>query len=177
MKQDEGMIHKILSLGLMLFIILCYVLLLEMRKVSFFKSQLEDALVQANLAAAIVDVYEYGTSEEIVFLSPQDSFLLIEEFLEVDLQSTNLSVEEVEIVLLDCRFYEVEETQVVEYVFDEEGVLSLRQHSSIENMNTPNESVIETSTIYSKIGVWFEVLKLLPVYIEMEQSVDIARNA
>ena len=73
---ESGQIGWTAGLGLLLFfgVLLCACMQMEVFRAS--SQYMEDALAASNLAAAVVDVEEYGISHALLIASPEDAFVL-----------------------------------------------------------------------------------------------------
>ena len=73
---ESGQIGWTAGLGLLLFfgVLLCACMQMEVFRAS--SQYMEDALAASNLAAAVVDVEEYGISHNLLIASPEDAFHL-----------------------------------------------------------------------------------------------------
>ena len=64
---------------------------------------------------------------------------------------------------------------VKKMVLDENGHLCRQESGKLGEMYTPDNILVETTTIYSRIGFWVEGLMGQKIYAEKEKSVDIMR--
>ena len=152
MKKDAGNIHRLFSLLLLIWISMCLSVVFIVIKAGYVDQYLEDSLMQANLAAILVDPYQYGRTGELIFDDVNQIKTIFEESINASLENVQkLGIEEAAKVL-DFRLYEVREDGVLEMIcmadipevsFYDVGTL----------VEAPDGTRIVSSTIYAKISV------------------------
>ena len=119
MQRDRGTIHKLFSLILLLWGVVCWGVLWSVMKAGYTNRYLEDCLMQANLAALIVDPYHYGSTGEMIFEDADKIKDIFEEALNEGLGSVetkkSLGIENAE--LIDFRIYEVTSDETRDIIF------------------------------------------------------------
>lgn len=177
MKQkDEGVIHKLFAMILLLWAVICWSVLLSVTKAGYTGRFLEDCLTQANLAALIVDPYHYGSTGELVFENISEVKAIFEDALEKGLGSDEnrqrLGIAG-EVQLLDLRIYEVTGQGTGEFRFDGTGNCNVVRHAAGSNVLAPDGTHIQSSSVYAKIAVPTEFLFGVEVTAIKEHCVDI----
>ena len=86
MQKDKGLIHNLFALILLLWSVVCWIVLWSVIKAGYTNRHLEDCLMQANLAALIVDPYHYGSTGELVFEDADEIKGIFEEALKEGLE-------------------------------------------------------------------------------------------
>ena len=175
MQKDKGTIHKLFALILLLWGVVCWGVLWSVIKAGYTNRHLEDCLMQANLAALIVDPYHYGSTGELIFENADEVKSIFEEVLKEGLGSTetkkSLGIKDV--VLLDFRIYEVTSQEIKEIIFDRYDNCSVVRYVKEAEVAAPDGTSIENSAIYARIAVPTEFLFGVEVTAIKEHCVDI----
>lgn len=175
MHRDKGTIHKLFSLILLLWGVVCWSVLWSVMKAEYTNRHLEDCLMQANLAALIVDPYHYGSTGELVFKNADEVKRIFEKVLNEGLGSTEkrerLGIKKVE--LIDFRVYEVTENEIKEVIFDRYNNCGVLRYAKGAKVTAPDGTSIESSAIYARIAVPTEFLFGVEVTAIKEHCVDI----
>ena len=175
-RKDEGAIHKLFALIVLLWLVICWGAFLQIMKAGYVSGYLEDCLTQANLAALFVDPYHYGSTGELVFEDVENTKAIFEETLEIGLGSAEnrerLGIQE-DVKILDFRVYEVTALGVSEFAFDENGGCQIQQFANGTKVEAPDGTPIQNSALYARIEVPVEFLFGMQITAVKEHCVDI----
>ena len=175
MQKDKGLIHNLFALILLLWSVVCWIVLWSVIKAGYTNRHLEDCLMQANLAALIVDPYHYGSTGELVFEDADEIKGIFEEALKEGLGSeeTKKSVGIKSVDLIEFRIYEVVSDEMREIVFDRYDNCSIVRHEKGVELEAPDGTSIENSALYARIAVSTEFLFGVEITAIKEHCVDI----
>lgn len=152
MKKDAGDIHRLFSLLLIMWISICFGVIFTITKAGYVDQYLEDSLMQANLAAILVDPYQYGCTGNLVFGDVNEIKKIFEESIQTSLTSIQeLGIEEA-VKVMDFRLYEVTENGVLEMVCTKD-VPESYFYGAGSLVEAPDGTPIVSSAIYAKILV------------------------
>lgn len=180
MRKDRGIIEYSLSLIFLMICVLVILLTFSFRRSIIERTYLEDGLAASTLAAAIIDTDVYGESEELIISDTDRAYLTFKQTLKTNLglddsfMPTSEAFMESQVNVLEFRVYNVKEGLVTETLYDEHGNKQV-QILGVATM-TPNNKVIESTTVYSKIE--FDVKGYMnQVQREtMEYCADVVKN-
>ena len=160
MQKDKGTIHKLFALILLLWGVVCGGVLWSIIKTGYTNRHLEDCLMQANLAALVVDPYHYGSTGELVFADADEIKGIFEDALNEGLGSAetkkSLGIKGVD--LIEFRIYDN---------------CSMVRHVKDVQVEAPDGTSIENSAVYACIAVPTEFLFGVEVTAIKEHCVDI----
>lgn len=175
-KKDEGAIHKLLALIMLTWVVICWGVLLQVLKAGYVNQYLEDSLMQANLAAILVDPYHYGSTGELVF---ED----IDKTVELFFSTLNKSLGDGanrerlgisgDVRIMDFRVYEVTADGVMEFLHHTNHAYERVEHESGTEVFAPDGTEIQSSSIYAKIAVPVRFLFGIEVNVIKEHCVDV----
>ena len=175
-RKDEGAIHKLFALILVLWMVLCWGAFLQIMKVGYVNAYLEDCLTQANLSALFIDPYHYGSTGELVFENVNDTRTIFTDTLEAGLGSKEnrerLGING-EVSVVDFRVYEVTSSGISEFTFDENGSYQMRQFEEELEVKAPDGTVIQSSALYAQIKIPVEFVHGMQMTATKEHCVDI----
>ena len=175
-KKDKGAIHATLALMVLVWISLFWSVLLQLVRAEYTGHFIEDCLMQANLAAMVVDPYHYGREGELVFQDAGETKLLFEGILKESFGAEEnlkkLGITE-PIVLQEFRVYEVTGNGTTESVFDSQGVLHTCWYDTGTVVKAPDGTVISESALYARIEVPVDFMFGIRVNAVKEHCVDI----
>ncbi len=144
-----------------LWFVLSFYFVLELRKIAYARDRLDDTLLQANLAAALMDLYEYGSSGDLRF---QDVFESHDLFLEI--------LNSLEIVSYELYFYEEKEDGFTQYLF--------RDGQWIHNIDLVGKEQfvgghtrISNASIYAKASIEVFIFGETGILLERDHCVDV----
>ena len=140
---------------------------------------MEDALATSNLASALIDIEEYGTTGEIVINSPEEAFSIYKQALKINLQlddnwgSKNTALISGPVEIAEYIVYNVKKEGVDIYCFSQDGKMQEINVSDASGLKTPDGMEIESTTVYSRIKFLVNGILGIQVNAEKEKSVDI----
>lgn len=174
MRKDNGVICKLLSLILLMWVVICWSILWTVMKAGYANRFLDDCLMQANLAALVVDPYYYGATGELIFENSDDIKHIFESTFQESLGSEDLrkslGIKDIEIA--EFRIYEVTNLETREIIYDYNGGRSIMRHDNGKKIKAPDGTDIENSAIYAKIEVYTEFWHGINVRGIKEHCVD-----
>ncbi len=174
-EKDEGAIHKLLAMIILMWAVLCWCVLLEVMRAGYVNQYLEDCITQANLAALLIEPYHYGATGEMVFADVEDTKAVFMEFIEKGLGSKvvrqNLGITG-EVQILDFRVYEVTSIGTTEFVYDASHVCSHTLYDKAVAVTAPDGTYIQNSSVYARIAVPIEFLFGVEITAVKEHCVD-----
>ena len=181
MKKDKGAIEYSMSLMLVAVSVLMMLFCFRIRSARVEKMYVEDALVSANLAAAVIDTDVYGETEKLIITDELRAYERFQSALKTNLNldddymPRNTFLMENAVKVLEFHIYNVDEYTVTHIVFDEYGS-KRTEVMGLSGAVTPDGTDVESTTIYSKIE--FDVKGFLTQRNRMtlEKSVDIVKN-
>lgn len=178
---EFGQIGWTVGLWLLLFlgILLCTCIQVEAYRSA--AQYMEDAMAASNLAAAVIDVEEYGISHEVRVADPTEAFSRYQEAMKINLgldeawSCANQAVISGTVRVESFIVYNVCGNEVDVYAFDEEGALS-RYRAVLGEVFAPTGEAVEFTGIYSRISCKVTGLFGTEVPACKSKLVDIARN-
>ncbi len=176
MKRDKGSIHKLFAFLSLAWMTICIGVFLSVIKAGYVNQYLEDCLMQANLAAMLIDPYRYGTTGELVFADTEKTKTAFEETLkesfgmQENLQKIGIKEE---ITLLELRLYEVSKTGITEIVYTKAETARNFHYEKDMTVFAPDGTEIISSAIYAKICVPVTVGFGIQVPSVKEHCVDV----
>ena len=181
MKKDKGAVEYSMSLMLIAVSVLMMLFCFRIRSARVEKMYVEDALVSANLAAAVIDTDVYGETEKLIITDELRAYERFQNALKTNLNldddytPRNTFLMENAVKVLEFHIYNVDEYTVTHIVFDEYGS-KRTEVMGLSGAATPDGTDVESTTIYSKIE--FDVKGFLTQRNRMtlEKSVDIVKN-
>lgn len=181
MKKDKGAVEYSMSLMLVMVSVLMMLFCFRIRSARVEKMYIEDALVSASLAAAVVDTDIYGETEKLIISDEVRAYERFQSALKTNLNlddnfvPRNTFFMENAIKILEFHIYNMDEYSITHIAFDENG--SRRTEViGLSDAETPDGTEIESTTIYSKVE--FDVKGFLDqrYRLTLDKSVDIVKN-
>lgn len=156
LNTESGQIGWSMGLWMLLFlgVLLCACIQVEVYRAT--AQYMEDALAASNLAAAVVDIEEYGISHTIRVESPEDAYKRYQEALKVNLgldakgNCANKVLISGPVTTKQFIVYNVDGNIVDIYEFNQQGVRGV-QHGELGTVRSPDGEMVEATGIYSKI--------------------------
>ena len=178
---EKGQIGWVTGLWFLLFlwILLCACLQMELFRAS--SRYMEDALAASNLAAAVIDVEEYGISHNIRIDSHEEAYRQYQRALRGNLglnaewECENKKMISGPVSIENFTVYNVVGGEVEAYSYDKSGVMSY-QCGSLGQVTAPNGIRIEHTGIYSEISYQIKGLFGIEVTAWKGKLVDVAEN-
>ena len=181
MKKDKGTVEYSMSLMLVMVSVLMMLFCFRIRSARVEKIYIEDALVSASLAAAVVDTDIYGETEKLIISDELRAYERFQSALKTNLNlddnfvPRNTFLMENAVKILEFHIYNMDEYSITHIAFDESG--SRRTEViGLSDAETPDGTEIESTTIYSKVE--FDVKGFLDqrYRLTLDKSVDIVKN-
>lgn len=173
-KKDTGAVNKLLSMMVLMWGVLACFALSGVVRAGYIRSYLEDSLLQANLAAILIDPYHYGKTGELVFQDVEETKAVFTDFLEMRL--TQREREKLGITqpaeILDFRVYEVTAERTTEFIFAGDLPCEQKQFSKEHVVTAPDGTLIENSAVYAKIAISVECMPGIEITAIKEHCVD-----
>ena len=179
MKHDEGSIHRLFSLFLIMWTVILLGVILTVAKIGLVDQHLEDSLMQANLSATLIDPYQYGASNELVFADAMLGKATFERCLVENLGSKELLqrlgvLEDVKV--LEFRLYELREDGILERAYTDGETCILHRYDPGAYVTAPDGTQILSSSIYTKISVPVKTVLGIEVTAIKEHCVDVVEG-
>lgn len=180
MKKDKGALEYGFSFMLILLAVALLLYVYQMRLIKHCKLRVEDAIVAANLAGAVIDLKEYGRSHTVLITDIDRSYELYCHALqnnlnlESDFESQNKDLIHGKVTVHEFSVYNVDGQNIIKYSVGEDGHLKVIQLlDGLGKTKTPNGIQVQNTTIYSKIGFWIKGFQNQMHYVYKENSVDV----
>ena len=175
-KKDAGTIHKLYACILLIWVVICWGILIEIMRAGYVSRYLEDSMTQANLAAMLIEPYDYGFAGVLVFHDLDNVKSNFAEVLEKafggDEERKALGITgDVEIV--DFRVYEVTPSMKAEFYYDNDMVTGYKWYDETAVVLAPDGTIIQNSSIYAKIAVPVKFLFGIEITVMKEHCVDV----
>lgn len=178
LRTEQGQIEWISGLFFLLFlgVLLCFFFQISVYSASAL--YLEDALAASNLAAAVIDIQEYGRSHTILVENPQEAY---ERFcyavcenlqLNEEWEGGNRALISGKVCVESFIVYNVRERAVTIHKVDDGGGIST-ELGELGNVYAPDGTLIETTSIYSELSYPVEGLLGVTVNAHKSQLADI----
>ncbi|MBQ8816126.1 MAG: hypothetical protein IJZ84_02460 [Lachnospiraceae bacterium] len=175
-KKDKGSVQTVLVLILLTWLVWGFCILMTLMKAGYVNRYIEDCLMQANLAAILIDPYHYGSTGELVFENTQTVRNIFNEVLSESLGDAQnrekLGIGE-EILVSEFRIYEVTTAGTTEFIYDSQGILQTKRYDSVTVLEAPDGTVIQNSSLYARIEVPIKFMLGIEVRAIKEHCVDI----
>ncbi|MCM1056589.1 MAG: hypothetical protein NC517_03155 [Firmicutes bacterium] len=177
---ESGQIGWALGLWFMLFsgVLLCALLQMEIFRAS--SQYMEDALAASNLAAAVIDVEEYGISHKLQISDPSEAYDWYKEALRANLslndlwECENKGLISGPVHIENFTVYNVDGSQVEVCSFDGNGA-EVRRYGTLGQERAPNGCKVENTGIYSEISYQIKGVLGIEVTARKGKLVDVVR--
>ena len=181
-KRKNGRID--LFTGMFLLVFLMLLLFYQIQLMLFYTSGIfmEDALAASNLASAVIDVEEYGKTHIIRIASPEYSYQLYQESLKRNLcldetwESSNKDLISGQVEILQYMVYNVKGQDITVYSYENGNLCTWTEYGKLGSVHTPDGTLVESTSVYSRIGFPVKGILGVSVYAQKEKSVDIVAN-
>lgn len=181
--KAEGKVELITGMFLLVFLVILLGLHIQIMLWYTTSLYMEDALAASNLASAVVDIEEYGMTHVIQIAGPREAYGIYREALKTNLQlddnweGTNKELISGKVEVLQYIIYNVNGGDITIYQFGESGSSTYQEMGGLGRVRTPDGILIESTSIYSRIGFPVEGILGINVYAEKEKSVDVVSSA
>lgn len=157
LSRQKGQIEWVMGMFWVLFLGILLSAILQLKAYAAASLYMEDALAASNLAGAIIDVQEYGISNQLVIADMRGAYEKFCEALTYNLQlneemeGTNRALVSGRVVIENFTIYNVTDLGVEVYGRNTEGnwVVSWE---SLGNCVAPNGVTVVSTSIYSEIS-------------------------
>ena len=179
--KQAGQVEWVYGSFLLLFLGILLWAQLQLEAYQSSARYLEDALAASNLASAIVDVEEYGSSHTILIADPMEAYqrycIAVQSNLGLDEEwrSGNQTLISGRVIPVSYIIYNVKTDIVDVYEVNADGRMSYRQEM-LGAVTAPNGIEIVSTGIYSEISYPVEGILGLTVEARKGKLVDIVRN-
>lgn len=183
-KKDKGIMEYLFPMLLIGFVVLIILTLFNLKLVKSTMYAVEDSLVMACLASAVIDTNRYGIDETIMIPDANYAYVCFVESLSASLHldnsltPLNKSIIKSSITIDEYIIYNVTETRITEIVVDKFGIVSSRDVNGVSpEMSAPNGKPIESTSVYAKIT--FDVRNVVnseTARVSKSQLVDIKQT-
>ena len=180
-KAESGQASWVLGLFMILFlaILLCMQLQLALYRASAL--YLEDALALSNLASAVIDIREYGTTRKVLITDPEQAYerycLALKENLGLNdkFESANHKLISGYVEILNYTIYNVEKNKVKVWERTSDGEVREWQ-GELGEVRSPQGQLIERTGVYSEITYPLEGFLGVSVTAKKSKLVDVVSN-
>lgn len=180
LKKKKGSIEMFISSTIFIIIALVVVMVVRLKVIKTTKSYVEDGLVASNLAAATIDLKEYGTTNNIINNDFEKSFndysTALKENLNLDsnFYPKNKILINSEIKIVNFTIYNVVGNNIEMIKRESNGSITRQSYpGKVGIMKAPNGAIINSTMVYSKIGFELKGYFNDTHYVYKENSVDI----
>ena len=180
--KNSGRVDFVVGLLLVFIVSVLMLVCQQISGLMITGAYVEDAVAASNLASALIDVELYGRDQTIRIFNPQEAYYLYKEALAINLQldedgrSFQKELLNGPIMIEDYRIYNVADDRVEIYVLNKDEIMQSDGWVPLEDVVTPDGTVVETTTIYSKIQFSVSVFGKSTITAKKEKSVDVKRN-
>ena len=178
-KKDGISLNFILIPAICISIIFC-LFMIKSKQIEIVNDFIDDGLVMSNLAAATVDLNEYGQSNTIVNNDFNKSFDQYKKVLKNNLRLDNNFVPQTSnlidggITIEIFTIYNVKGNDIHMTKRQRNGnIIKQVYPNAVGTMKTPDGVKIETTTVYSKIGMNVKGFMNGTTYVYKDKTVDI----
>lgn len=182
-KVSKGKIEIVTGMYFLLLLLIISMMQLQMSFFAIAGAFMEDALAASLLACAVIDIEEYGMSHTIQIADPYAAYALYQEALIVNMglnnewEPQNLHMAGGAVEIWQYTIYNVVRNDVVIYSFDENGrYSSWKETNGLGQVKTPDGTIVETTSVYSRIRLPVQGALGLRVYADKDKTVDITSN-
>ena len=178
-KKSSGKIELITGIYLIIVLVILLSAQTQIRVLMAAGSYVEDALAASNLASAVADYREYGRSGRIVITDPKAAYRLYCDALRQNLcldenwKSSRHGLISGQVKVLMYEVYVVEDNDVTIHSFGIEGEKVKRVPGGLGSVYTPDRILVETTSVYSRIGFPVKGIFGTELFAVKEKTVDI----
>lgn len=180
LKKKKGSIEMFISSIAFIMIALIVLMVVRLKVIKTTQSYVEDGLVASNLAAATIDLNEYGTTNNIINNDFQKSFndycIALKENLNLDsnFNPKNNTLINSKVEIINFTIYNVVGNNIEMTKREANGSITKQSYpNKVGIMKAPNGAVINTTMVYSKIGFELKGYMNDTHYVYKDNSVDI----
>lgn len=180
--KRTGKIEIFTGMYMLILLLILLSVQLQMRIFMTTSTYMEDALAASNLASAVIDVREYGTTRIVKIKSPDDAYTLYREALKQNLslddnwESRQKDLIYGQVEILKYEIYNVEKNNITIYSYGTEGEYVQAIPNGLGSVYTPDGVLVESTSVYSKIGFAVKGIFGLEMEARKDKTVDIVSN-
>lgn len=180
-RRRRGEIGTVMALFMTLFVVIIVAYELQIDSYRHTSDLVEDSLSSSNLAAAVIDIEQYGINHDLVVKSPDDSFVLWKECFKTNLgldnnwYAFNRSVITGQVEVVDYIVYNVRGNDVYIHRYGKAPGYQVVT-GGLGSVTAPNGTRIESTSIYSKVTFPIKGAFGVEVTGVKDELVDIVRN-
>lgn len=179
--KQKGQIEIVVSVFFLILAVIIVACMLQMQQFRSTKTFTADALAASNLASAVIDVEEYGISNQIVISDAGDAYDTYRRALKANMglddnwESQNKLAISGTVEILDYIIYNVRGNDVEVIRFGQSSYTTVLE-GGLGSVRAPNNKVITATSVYSRIT--FPVKGILGIYVtaEKDELVDIVKG-
>lgn len=179
MKKDDGFLEQQISLLAVILAAFLIAVLVQLFLHQAAAGILENALAASNLASAVIDLEEYGSSGNLVVTEPEECYQIysraLKDNLGLDEEWTrpDSSIVSGQVQVYEYSLYEVRGEDVTQYTCAQTGGISRTEHAGgTGKVAAPDGTVIHSTSVYSRIGFPIRFLGL-QLDVRMDKCVDV----
>lgn len=178
-RKRDGKVELVTGLFFMVFLVIISAIQVQLGLFHITGLYMEDALAASNLASAIADIREYGMNHVVRIEHPDEAYRVYKEALRVNLQldenweSSRKDLITGRVEVLQYIIYNVRGNDITVYCYGAEANSIYEEKGGLGSVRTPDGTLVESTTVYSRIGFPVEGILGIKVYAEKEKSVDI----
>lgn len=158
-------------------------IILQMYVLINTKRLVEDALDLSNLASAVIDIEEYGTNHNIIISNPDQAYLIYKNALKSNMgldneqNCTKYNTISGKVTVLEYIIYNVYDNVITVHRYNADGTKEIEENLGyVGNIQTPDNTVVESTTVYSRIGFHVKLLFNMEFYGVHDNSADIVKE-
>ena len=180
-EKNSGQIGWVTGLFLILFMTVFLYAVLQMERYRAASLYLEDALAASNLASAVVDIEEYGISNQIVIKDLNAAYQRYQRAVRENLnlneawEGAEGGVVQGRVRIVNYTVYNVCGDEVVIGSFDETGVKN-GSVGILGEVTAPNGVKVESTSVYSEIAFFIGGFPGVNVEARKGNLVDVIRE-
>ncbi len=180
--KQTGKIEIFIGMYMVVFLLILLSVQLQMRIFMATSTYMEDALAASNLASAVIDVREYGRTHIVKIESPADAFELYRQALKQNLslddnwESSKKDLIYGQVEILKYEIYNVENDDITIYSYGTEGEYVRAVPNGLGSVYTPDGVLVESTSVYSKIGFPVKGIFGLVMDARKDKTVDIVSD-
>uniref|UniRef100_UPI004057BD58 hypothetical protein n=1 Tax=Acetatifactor sp. TaxID=1872090 RepID=UPI004057BD58 len=178
MKKRKGTISTVVALFYVIFLVVIIAYMTQIYTYQTIKIDTEDALAASNLASAVIDIQEYGISQNIIIKDPVAAFGIYKDALKVNMglndswYSTGQRGITGPVLVLEYVIYNVRDNDVEIHYFGSSNYSQVIPGGK-GTVTAPNGKLIESTSVYSKITFSVEGIFDIQTTAVKEKLVDI----
>lgn len=181
-RQREGKIELATGMYMLFLLIVLLAVQFQLKVFMNVSSYMEDALAASNLASAVIDIREYGTTGVLKIADPDAAYELYREAIRQNLQlddnweNSNKDLIAGQVKILKYEIYNVEKKDVMIYSFGEKGENVRVVKDGLGSVRTPDGTLVESTSVYSEVT--FPVTGFFGVEVQTlkAKTVDVVSN-